>query len=976
MACIVAMALCGSLGLAAFGGTALADTADAAGGTAAVTTVSTADAPAAPDGATPGTDGGALPDGDAPVGDTGTPGAGTAAQPATGDAGAADGTGAAADDGATAGADDTPANGGNADTATNGAPDPAPVADPVAGIGDTTYATLADALAHAQPDDTIVLLKDASLDATVVVADNLTIELDQHEIQVSLPAANGTANAFDVRSGAVLTVRNGSIYGTPAQDSRAVLAHAGSGVVVDHARIADFRATSGNGGAISAQGASLTFDNAEFGFVDMADGGGVARWGYNEALSGGAVYAKDCTIRAVKTALYYNNATAAPQMSDAAVGSGGAMLLEGDATDAVIADSYCLSNTAGANGGALYLTGKGRLSVSNVWFDYNASGAKSNGGAIAASGGAVTIEGSKFQENIAKVAGGALYQRGGSLTVSGTQFLSNESQAKNTEGDGLQSGGAIYLASGADFAVTDSEFTGNKAPDASGGAIVAFYPKDFSVRTSTFKDNSVFTGNFLLSTGTGGLGGAIFAIITGDGLLEGNTFEGNEASAGGALCAYNLFGGMKSFVMRDNVMRGNTATVRGGAIRLLDREAAGDFTLESGLIEGNKAVIGGGIDLTARDPGDTQVDLALRNVLITGNRAGAGGGIWSCPSSQLRMYPTMGGAVYGNTAGMDENPGGMAVVGDDIQYEGLDTNGDKTFLPLESAPTTFMALSGRALGGGRVDWYEDAASRYADGPVLKDPAVWGGTNLTTGLHAELGADAIAAATAEARLVIRDNEADLVGGGIASNSIVEIGVPTGTVDVPVSKSWADGAAGADSVVAVLYRVADDGSRLRLDEATLDQDGGWSHTFDALPATYLAADGVERDVVYTVAEEGADGSGRVTIGGTTYESVVSGDAAGGFTITNTAVADPEPDPDGDPDPGEMPGGGDPKGDPDPGTPEPDDHGTGEGKQAASTDDAAKPKRLAATSGASMPMALAAALMLGAAVLTAVCRRAMRR
>lgn len=62
---------------------------------------------------------------------------------------------------------------------------------PVAQIGETTYGSLADAIAAAQAGDTILLLADATLDAAVTVSKSLTITLDGHSITGTITAGTG-----------------------------------------------------------------------------------------------------------------------------------------------------------------------------------------------------------------------------------------------------------------------------------------------------------------------------------------------------------------------------------------------------------------------------------------------------------------------------------------------------------------------------------------------------------------------------------------------------------------------------------------------------------------------------------------------------------------------------------------------------------------------------------------------------------------
>lgn len=102
-----------------------------------------------------------------------------------------------------------------------------------------------------------------------------------------------------------------------------------------------------------------------------------------------------------------------------------------------------------------------------------------------------------------------------------------------------------------------------------------------------------------------------------------------------------------------------------------------------------------------------------------------------------------------------------------------------------------------------------------------------------------------------------------------------------VSVPVTKVW-KGAAAGPVTVRLMADGAETGKTLTLDEA-----GGWKGSFDGLRR--MAPDGHE--IAYTVVEDPVDG----------YDSEMTGDAAQGFTVTNTAREVPKPDPDKPRDPG---------------------------------------------------------------------------
>ena len=105
-------------------------------------------------------------------------------------------------------------------------------------------------------------------------------------------------------------------------------------------------------------------------------------------------------------------------------------------------------------------------------------------------------------------------------------------------------------------------------------------------------------------------------------------------------------------------------------------------------------------------------------------------------------------------------------------------------------------------------------------------------------------------------------------GDAQHGFTVTNTSTATVNVPVEKKWVGPAAG--EVTVSLKRGDAVVGTLKLNESN-----GWKASFEGLPK-YDAQTGEE--IEYSVAEEPVEG----------YDSSVSGDAQGGFTVTNTSTA----------------------------------------------------------------------------------------
>lgn len=80
----------------------------------------------------------------------------------------------------------------------------------VAKIGETGYATLADAIAAAQAGETIVLLADAAINSNTQITKDVAIDLNGKTVTVTTV---GSQNAFEVQNGATFTIKDSGTGG-------------------------------------------------------------------------------------------------------------------------------------------------------------------------------------------------------------------------------------------------------------------------------------------------------------------------------------------------------------------------------------------------------------------------------------------------------------------------------------------------------------------------------------------------------------------------------------------------------------------------------------------------------------------------------------------------------------------------------------------------------------------------------------------
>ena len=485
--------------------------------------------------------------------------------------------------------------------------------------------------------------------------------------------------------------------------------------------------------------------------------------------------------------------------------------------------------------------------------------------------------------------GGAISVNNGTLICENVTFEGNEVHGGSTGSIDYTGGGAIY-ASESDITVTDCTFKDNTAIFGQGGAIYADQGT-----TGTIENNTITDCSAAHTADAKSHGGGIYCRLADDMEITGNNISGCAAQYGGGI-AIIVSDDDKcgTITLADNTINGNTAYERGGGLYLV-QNSPGTIKLQSGTISNNSAKWGGGIDYTVH----SMETLTLTNVLITGNSAVRGGGVWACPTSETESYSTLGGAIYDNTASGKTEVNPISASGDDIRYEGKDakTHGedalisggdqaaedptDPTKTPIWFSDTTTMTVTSRALGGGLMRWYRDEQDdRYGVGDSEADPKLYTNTNQSFSLHGELSADHQELAKEEARLIIRDNKAESRGGGIASNSPIQLGIEGADKTVTVTKTWVGEGGHPDSVTIDLYRVDADDNEVLLDSGvTLNEDNGWSVTFTDLPAYYLDENGGKQDYTYTVKETPVPG----------WKSTMSTTVVGQttvITLTNTA------------------------------------------------------------------------------------------
>ncbi|MBI1312273.1 hypothetical protein GC176_13370, partial [bacterium] len=541
-----------------------------------------------------------------------------------------------------------------------------------------------------------------------------------------------------------VNITGGSVSGNmaTADDGGGIYYGDGSGgtLTIDGTTI-DGNTADGNGGGIYANddvvlqnGVTITNNTATNG-----DGGGV----YNDGAS--------LTVDASSIGTTGNG-------NDATAGSGGGIYNTGDLTLQNLANVS--ANTAGTNGGGLYLDGaSGTISISDTDIDGNtASGAASTngGGGVFNDGLTLTLDNTvtitNNQADGAAGSGGGLFNNtGGVLNLTGTLIDGNSAN---------RAGGGIEDNSGAGLGVTLTNVTltnndvdgGAGSPNpGNGGGLHVTGAGDVLI------DGGTITGNDAREEGGGlwiGTGILTISDTSGSVLIDGNTASGNSMDQGGG----GIFSAGGDVVIQDNGP--NTVTISnnvadgtmgsGGGILI---DAGGTLVATGAIIDSNSANrAGGGIE----DNSGAGLGVTLTNVSLTNNDVDGGAG---------SPNPGNGGGLHVTGAGSVNITGGT-VSGNDAAEEGGGLwNGSGT-MTIDGVTISGNTASGNLFdqGGGGVFVSAGGTVNVQNGSLVTGNTADGTSGRGGGFVNESGTLNITDST-----VTLNDATNTAGGGIANNN---------------------------------------------------------------------------------------------------------------------------------------------------------------------------------------------------------------
>ena len=269
-------------------------------------------------------------------------------------------------------------------------------------IGEKGYASIADALAAAQPGDTIVLLR--SVTENITINKSLTLDLGGFTL-----SGDGTKTVVCISGkDIVVTVKNGTVTGGKSTNGGGLDIQSGE-ILLEKCNITENTAV--NGGAINISGsANVQIKGSEIHDNTATNSGGAIYMASGWAIDG--YY--NCACEIVDTKLNNNSAN-----TGGALGMGASMYQYNDmhitASFTMSGKSEISSNTAKTltttnGGGGVYLVGNGSRFIMNDGFITDNVAKNSCGGAIFSKNWrGITLNGGSITGNSAKMHGGAIY---------------------------------------------------------------------------------------------------------------------------------------------------------------------------------------------------------------------------------------------------------------------------------------------------------------------------------------------------------------------------------------------------------------------------------------------------------------------------------------------------------------------------------------------------------------------------------------
>lgn len=332
------------------------------------------------------------------------------------------------------------------------------------------------------------------------------------------------------------------------------------------------------------------------------------------AANGGAIYSKE--------PLSLKNVV----VRSSAAGNDGGGVWVTTAGKISIAGSHIVHNTATAGSGGLYLIGNAGVSIVKTTVANNT--ALFNGGLYAGASSAkatVLIDTSVIANNKATSSNagglGLDSDNGGKIIVKNSLISGNSA---------IDQGGGLVVSNFGNFVISKTTFSNNTA--ARGGAIAGSEPASLTISGSRFLGNSA-------TTATGG--GALYLAGPAPVKVTGSLFSGNTSTGdGGAITATNEL----TLAITGSSFLGNAADFSGGALAIGNGAV---LTMKSSILSGNSAEDGGGAIFVF----DGSVVNLTGNKFTENQSDGGGGALYLIANANASTATLSGNLFQGNVAG-------------------------------------------------------------------------------------------------------------------------------------------------------------------------------------------------------------------------------------------------------------------------------------------------------------------------------------
>lgn len=452
--------------------------------------------------------------------------------------------------------------------------------------------------------------------------------------------ANGIDRAFDVLAPGRLEISDVRVMnGAPPAAESGGAFRSDSDLSITGSKINNNTVTGAgaSGGAVFNNGGNLNMFNSTMS-------------GNSAVRAGGAIEANAGVTVLRRTSMYENAAGPEP-------GNGGGLHLTG-AGEVTMSSGVVRNNTATAEGGGLWNSAVGKLTVSDVVLSFNVANgneADQGGGALFNDGGTMFVFDSSIDNNTADGAagsGGGILNNLGTLRVKDSKLYANTSARAgggiesnegvtnlqrvdligNTTGGNPGNGGGLHITGAGAANVTAGIVKDNLAAAEGGGL---WNGGGRMVVTRTIISGNIASGE-AADQGGGGLFNNGGTLIVNNATIEWNMAEAGSGSGGGILNDQGIL------IVRDSDIAGNSSLRAGGGIEA----NIGDTTLQNVLLYSNSTRAnpgnGGGLHLT----GAGNVTIRSSGIFFN-DAASEGGGLWNSTTGTTRVSNT---GIENNTA--------------------------------------------------------------------------------------------------------------------------------------------------------------------------------------------------------------------------------------------------------------------------------------------------------------------------------------